>query len=98
MMAMLDFPFSSVAEMMETGEAAIILPGPPIQILAQNAAPTIVLKRMQQHSGKFYYECKTLTGKILHYFTNKISPLLLLLIECSKLYYRQVYFFRISYW
>lgn len=43
-------------------ESAIILPGPPLQILAQRAAPTIVLSVMQQTHGKFYYECKTITG------------------------------------
>ena len=59
------FPFAAVAEVMETKyqEAAVILPGPPIQIFAQRAAPTVVLKSMQQTQGKFYYECKTITGK-----------------------------------
>ena len=65
-MASLGLPFGSVAEVMGSDyqEAAIILPGPPIQILAQRAAPTIILKTMQQTDGKFYYECKTLTGKM----------------------------------
>lgn len=43
-------------------EAAIILEGPPIEIFAQRAAPTIVLKPLRQTRGKFYYECKTNTG------------------------------------
>jgi len=63
-MATSDIPFASIAEVMDEvyEEAAIVLPGPPIQIFAQRAAPTIVLKSMKQHCGKFYYECKTLTG------------------------------------
>ena len=43
-------------------EAAIILEGPPIEIFAQRAAPTIVLKPLRQTQGKFYFECKTSTG------------------------------------
>ena len=74
-MAASSFPFASVAEVMDTvyQEAAIILPGPPIQILAQRAAPTIVLKTMQQTHGKFYYECKTYTG--MHGKINAFSDL-----------------------
>lgn len=43
-------------------EAAIILPGPPIEIFAQRAAPTVILKPLRQAKGKFYYECKTPTA------------------------------------
>ena len=43
-------------------EAAIILEGPPIEIFAQRAAPTVVLKPLRQTQGKFYFECKTNTG------------------------------------
>lgn len=43
-------------------EAAIVLPGPPVEIFAQRAAPTVVLKPLQQATGKYYYECQTHTG------------------------------------
>lgn len=43
-------------------EAAIILEGPPIEIFAQRAAPTVTLKPLRQAQGKFYFECKTNTG------------------------------------
>ena len=43
-------------------EAAIIIPGPPVEVFAQRAAPTVVMKSLQQTNGKFYYECKTATG------------------------------------
>jgi len=43
-------------------EAAIILEGPPIEIFAQRAAPTITLRPLRQTQGKFYFECKTNTG------------------------------------
>lgn len=43
-------------------EAAVILEGPPIEIFAQRAAPTVVLKPLRQTQGKFYFECKTNTG------------------------------------
>lgn len=43
-------------------DAAIILEGPPIEIFAQRAAPTVVLKPLQQTQGKFYFECKANTG------------------------------------
>lgn len=43
-------------------EAAIILGGPPIEVFAQRAAPTVVLKPLRQTHGKFYFECKTSTG------------------------------------
>ena len=43
-------------------EAAIILEGPPIEIFAQRAAPTVVMKPLRQRQGKFYFECKTNTG------------------------------------
>ncbi|KAL9952450.1 hypothetical protein ACROYT_G039709 [Oculina patagonica] len=43
-------------------EAAIILEGPPIEIFAQRAAPTVALKPLRQTQGKFYFECKTNTG------------------------------------
>ena len=46
--------------------AAIVLPGPPIEIFAQRGAPTAVLKPLQQHEhGKCYYECKTATGEYM---------------------------------
>eukprot|EP00794_Sanderia_malayensis_P007357 gene7357-8177_t len=56
--------FNHLAEVIASQykEAAIVLPGPPLQIFGQRAAPTIVLKSMQQKEGKFYYECKTITG------------------------------------
>ncbi len=59
-----EIDFSALAEIVGSlyKEAAIILPGPPIQIFAQRAAPTISLKALKQTKGKFYYECKTLTG------------------------------------
>lgn len=43
-------------------EAAIILPGPPIHIFAQRAAPTVTFKSLQQAKGMFYFECLTHTG------------------------------------
>ena len=43
-------------------EAAIILERPPIEIFAQRAAPTVVMKPLRQRQGKFYFECKTNTG------------------------------------
>lgn len=43
-------------------EAAIILEGPPIEIFAQRAAPTVVMKPLRQKQGRFYFECKTNTG------------------------------------
>ncbi|XP_031565217.1 uncharacterized protein LOC116300481 [Actinia tenebrosa] len=43
-------------------EAAIILEGPPIEIFAQRAAPTVVFKPLRQTRGRFYYECKTATA------------------------------------
>jgi len=43
-------------------EAAIILGGPPIEVFAQRAAPTVALKPLRQTHGKFYFECKTNTG------------------------------------
>ena len=43
-------------------EAAIVLAGPPIEIFAQRAAPTVVLKPLRQTNGKFYYECKAPTA------------------------------------
>ena len=82
-MAVLCIPFASVAEVMDKyfQEAAIILPGPPIQIFAQRAAPTVVLKSMQQRCGKFYYECKTLTG-ITAFFAFEIYIVFLLHHYC----------------
>ena len=43
-------------------EAAIILEGPPIEIFAQRAGPTVALKPLRQTQGKYYFECKTSTG------------------------------------
>ncbi|XP_072042240.1 uncharacterized protein [Amphiura filiformis] len=56
--------FSSLVEVLQEGyqEAAIVQPGPPIEIFAQRAAPTVIFKPLQQTSGKYYYECKTHTG------------------------------------
>ena len=79
-MATSDIPFASIAEVMDEvyQEAAIVLPGPPIQIFAQRAAPTIVLKSMKQHCGKVYYECKALTGEhpLLPKYDSLISRLI----------------------
>ena len=56
--------FSALSAVIAEGyqEAAIVQPGPPIEIFGQRAAPTIVFTPLQQTSGKFYYECKTHTG------------------------------------
>ena len=61
----MEVDFKSLAEVQGADnyqEAAIILDGPPIEIFAQRAAPTVVLKPLRQIRGKFYYECKTSTG------------------------------------
>lgn len=57
--------YNNIAEPVATPlykEAVIVLPGPPIEIFTQRAAPTVILKPLQQNKGKFYYECLTHTG------------------------------------
>lgn len=57
--------FKSLTEIQGTeefmSETAIIIEGPPIEILAQRGAPTVVLKPLRQMQGKYYYECKIIT-------------------------------------
>lgn len=57
--------FKSLAEIQGVegfrSEAAIVVEGPPIEIFAQRAGPTVVLKPLRQMQGKYYYECKIIT-------------------------------------